>query len=111
VKLERKVGDYAIAGTAAYLALDEAGRVAQAGIGLTNAGSTPVRAAEAEAVLMGELPDARTIRAAAERATAAADPVNDLRGPADYKRAVTRTLTARALQRAVDRANRGEGTA
>jgi aerobic carbon-monoxide dehydrogenase medium subunit len=56
---------------------------------------------------VGELPDERTIRAAAERAAAAADPVTDLRGPADYKRAVTRTLTARALQRAVERANQG----
>jgi carbon-monoxide dehydrogenase medium subunit len=107
LKLERKVGDYAVAGTAAFVVLGEDGRVAQAGIGLTNAGSTPVRAADAEALLVGEQPTEDVLRAVAERAAAAADPPTDLRGPAEYKRAVTRTLTMRALARAVERAQDG----
>src|SRR5262249_28013445 len=42
-KLERKVGDYAIAGVATQVVLDAQGNVERAGIGLTNVGSTPIR--------------------------------------------------------------------
>ncbi len=107
LKLERKVGDYAIAGAAVFVALDEDGRVARAGIGLTNAGPAPMRAAEAEQMLVGQTPTEETLRAAAERAAAAADPSDDLRGPADYKRAMIRTLVFRALGRALARAQHG----
>ncbi len=104
-KLERKVGDYAIAGVAAQLRLNEDGTVAEAGIALTNLGPMPIRAASAETALIGYVPDETLINTAAELAAAAADPVSDLRGPADYKRAVTKTLARRALQTAVERAN------
>jgi aerobic carbon-monoxide dehydrogenase medium subunit len=103
-KLERKVGDYAIAGVAAQLTLDADGSVSQAGIALTNLGPIPIRAAAAEEALLGRIPDEDVIDTAAQLAAAAADPVDDLRGPADYKRAVTRTLAKRALQTAVNRA-------
>ena len=104
-KLERKVGDYAIAGVAAQIRLAEDGLVAEAGIALTNVGFMPIRAVDAEAALLGQAPNAETIRRAADLAAAAADPVDDLRGPADYKRAVTRTLARRALLTAIDRAS------
>jgi carbon-monoxide dehydrogenase medium subunit len=103
-KLERKVGDYAIAGVAAQVTLAEDGTVSQAGIGLTNLGPMPIRATDAEAALVGRVPDDAAIQAAAELAADATDPVDDLRGPADYKRAVTRTLATRALQTAISRA-------
>ena len=44
LKLERKVGDYAVAGVAVQLALDADGKVTQAGVGLTNLGMAPIRA-------------------------------------------------------------------
>jgi carbon-monoxide dehydrogenase medium subunit len=103
-KLERKVGDYAIAGAAVQLVLDTDGTVSQAGIALTNVGPMPIRAAEAEAALVGRLPDAAALQEAAELAVDATDPSDDLRGPAGYKRAVTRTLTLRALRKALERA-------
>ena len=103
-KLERKVGDYAIAGVAVQLALDTDGTVSQAGIALTNVGPMPIRAADAEGSLIGRLPDENALQEAAELAAAATDPSNDLRGPADYKRAVTRTLTLRALRKSLERA-------
>ena len=43
VKFERKVGDYAIAATAAYLEFGANGKIANAGIGLTNASYKPLR--------------------------------------------------------------------
>src|SRR5262245_5549424 len=61
VKLERKVGDFATAGAAAQVTLGGRGEIVRAGIGLTNAAFTPVKAADAEAFLKGKTPDAATI--------------------------------------------------
>jgi aerobic carbon-monoxide dehydrogenase medium subunit len=107
LKLERKVGDFAIAGVAVMIALDASGKVASAGIGLTNAGPTAIRAGRAEDVLTGQMPDDKTIAEAASRAAAAAEPVSDLRGPAEYKKDVFRVLTRRAIQQAIARAKGG----
>ncbi|HEY6202771.1 MAG TPA: xanthine dehydrogenase family protein subunit M [Candidatus Limnocylindria bacterium] len=108
IKLERKVGDFAIVGVAAHLQLDGKGSVATAGIGLTNVGPTAIRARHAEEALRGRAPDDRAIAAAAEAAAAESQPVADLRGPAEYKRDVVRVLTTRALRRAVARAKGGK---
>lgn len=108
IKLERKVGDYAIAAVGVMIALD-GGVVSRAGIGLTNVGPTAIRARQAESYLMGKQPDEATVREAARLAAAAAEPVTDLHGPADYKRSIVRTLTARALRLAVQRAQAGGG--
>lgn len=104
VKLERKVGDFATAGAAAQVTLGSSGEVVRAGIGLTNAGLTPVKATDAETFLQGKKPDAATIAEASRRAAAAADPSPDRRGTVEYKTEMARVLTARALKRAVARA-------
>jgi carbon-monoxide dehydrogenase medium subunit len=104
VKFERKVGDFATAGAAAQVALGAGGEIVKAGIGLTNAGLTPVRAAEAEKFLAGKKPDAATIAQAAKLAGAASDPSADRRGTVEYKKEMARVLTARALKKAVERA-------
>ncbi len=106
-KLERKVGDYAIAGVAASVSLDNTGRVTYAGIGLTNVGPTPIQARNAEQALLGQRLDDANIHHAAELAAAASQPVSDTRGPAEYKRAMVRTLTVRALRKAAARATGG----
>lgn len=106
-KLERKVGDYAIAGVAAHVTLD-GDTCASAGLGLTNVGSKAIRPVDAEQFLVGKrLADAEVIREAARLAASAAEPTSDLRGPAEYKRAMVRTLTARALRTAAQRAMEG----
>jgi aerobic carbon-monoxide dehydrogenase medium subunit len=104
VKLERKVGDFATAAVAVYVVLSAGGTCDQVGIGLTNVGLTPIKATQAEAALKGKRPDAATIKQAAELAAAAAQPSDDLRGSAEYKKDLVRVLTARALRRAVERA-------
>ena len=108
VKLERKVGDFAIAGVAAYLTLDASGNVSTAGIALTNVGPTAIRAGKAEQLLIGHAPDDKAIAAAAAAAAADSRPIGDLRGPAEYKRDVTRVLTDRAIHIAVARASGGK---
>ncbi|HEX6542036.1 MAG TPA: xanthine dehydrogenase family protein subunit M [Ktedonobacterales bacterium] len=108
LKLERKVGDYAIAAVGVMVTLD-GGVCSRAGIGLTNVGPTAIRATQAESFLIGKQPDEATLREAARLAAEAADPTSDLHGPAEYKRSMVRTLTARALRLAVQRAQAGGG--
>lgn len=105
-KLERKVGDFATAAVAAQVTLDGNGVCQQVGIGLTNVGPTPVKARKAEAFLRGKKLDDATIRQAAQLASEEAQPSSDLRGPAEYKKALVKELTARALLRAVERAGK-----
>jgi carbon-monoxide dehydrogenase medium subunit len=104
LKLERKVGDFATAAVAVHIVLSAGGTCDQVGIGLTNVGLTPIKATQAEAALKGKKPDAATIKQAAELAAAAAQPSDDLRGSAEYKKDLVRVLTARALRRAIERA-------
>ncbi len=102
VKLERKVGDYAIAGVAAYVTLDDAGLVTRAGIGLTNVGPYPIKARDAEQSLLGKQLDDAAIHQAADLAAGASQPASDIRGPSEYKRAMVRTLCVRALRKALE---------
>jgi carbon-monoxide dehydrogenase medium subunit len=106
-KLERKVGDFATAAAAVQLTLGARGEVERAGIGLTNAGPTPVRAREAEQWLVGKTLDEKTIAEAARLAAQAANPSADRRGTVEYKREMARVLTARALRQAAERAKGG----
>ncbi len=107
VKLERKVGDFATAGAAAQVTLAANGTIEQAGIGLTNAGPTPVKAVAAEKFLTGKKPDDGTLQEAARLAAKATNPSADRRGAVDYKREMARVLTGRALRAAVQRAGGG----
>ncbi len=102
VKLERKVGDFATAGAAAFVVLDGSGAFEKVGIGLTNVGMTPVKAAKAEQHLKGKKADA--ITEAARLAVEGISPGPDRRGSTEYKKEMARVLTARALKKAYERA-------
>jgi len=104
VKLERKVGDFATAAAAAQVAIGADGKVARAGIALTSAGPTPIKATAAEQFLVGKVPDGAAIAQASKLASDAASPSADRRGSVEYKREMARVLTARALTTAVARA-------
>jgi len=106
LKLERKVGDYAIAGAAAALHFD-GDTCSKAGIGLTNVGPTPVRASDAQDALVGTAVSQEDADKAGELAAAASQPVGDHRGSEDYKRAMVKTLTSRAIMKAKARAEGG----
>ena len=104
VKLERKVGDFATAATAAQLTLGSDGNITSAGIGLTNAGTVPVKATDAESFLVGKAPTEEMFAEAGRLAAAAASPSEDWRGSTEYKRDMARVLTRRALTKAAERA-------
>ncbi len=106
-KLERKVGDFAVAGVAAQISLSANDTFERAGLGLTNVGPRPIRADQAEAFLMGKTADEATLRQAGDLAAQQAQPISDHRGSVDYKRGIVRTLTVRALRQAVERAQGG----
>jgi carbon-monoxide dehydrogenase medium subunit len=106
-KLERKVGDYAVVGVGVQLRLDRHPDIVQSvGIGLCNVGDTSIKATAAEQFLAGKPPAPDNLNEAARLAMEASDPVEDDRGPVDYKRAMVRELTKRALGRALARARR-----
>jgi len=106
LKIERKVGDYAVAAVAVQLEL--AGAAIKAiRIGLTNVSSVPMRAKNAEAALAGKQPTDDVLEAAGKAAAAECDPSADLRGQIDYKRDLVRVLTKRAVRRAIERAQGG----
>jgi len=102
-KVERRVGDYAVAASGASVSLAEDGTIAEIGIGLAAVGLDE-RPAEAEAVLRGHAPDEDRIAEAARRTAAATDPIDDLRGTAEYKRHLAEELTKRVITRAIARA-------
>ena len=103
-KLERKVGDYAVIGVGVQVTLERGGHHRPAGIGLCNAGSVSIKARDAEALPDRQAARPRQHQRGARLAEEASDPVEDDRGPVDYKRAMVRELTRRALRRALQRA-------
>jgi carbon-monoxide dehydrogenase medium subunit len=103
VKVERKVGDYAIAAVAVQLTLEN-GNCTAARVALTNVNSVPMRAIGAEAALIGQALNDDVLEAAGQAAAAECDPSADLRGSVEYKRNLTRILTKRAIAKAAARA-------
>jgi len=109
-KVGRRVGDWPVgaAGSAVWLDGDPgAGRIAEAGIGLTAVGAEHFAAAEAEEFLRGAPATEDSFARAGQIAAEHCHPVSDQRGPADYKRHLARELTIRSLRRAVQRAQNG----
>jgi carbon-monoxide dehydrogenase medium subunit len=103
---KRSAPVYPTASAAVQLTMD--GDVCQHGaIALGCVGLTAIRVTDAETVLRGQTLTEQTIARASEAARAAADPQSDMRGSADYKRALVGALVKRAIEIAVRRA-RGE---
>ena len=75
----------------------EGGSIAEARIGLTNMGSTPLRARAVEEALVGQPPTEDAVRAAAAHAADGTSPPSDLNGDADYRRHLATVLTRRAV--------------
>jgi carbon-monoxide dehydrogenase medium subunit len=107
LKLERKVGDFATVGVAVQVSLSN-GTVGRAGIALTGVGPTNMRVRAAEEALVGRAPDEAAIKDAARLAAEAAQPRDDVRGTAEFKRSVVRVYTERGLRQAVAEAQAGQ---
>jgi aerobic carbon-monoxide dehydrogenase medium subunit len=84
-----------VAVAAAVLVQD--GRISEARVGLTNMGSTPLRARSVEQALVGQPATDEAVRAAAASAAEGTNPPSDLNGDADYRRHLVTVLTRRAV--------------
>jgi aerobic carbon-monoxide dehydrogenase medium subunit len=104
VEIARRAGDFALVGVAALVTLDDGGRVSRARLALCGAGPTPLRAREAERVLVGERPESRVLDDAAERMAAATDPPGDIHASAAFRKKLARHVGRQAIEMAVRRA-------
>lgn len=106
----RRHGDFAMAGTAALLALDTQGTVERVALAVTGVDTGPVRLSGAEAMLLGKAPEDALIAAAAETAASSVPGLDDVHGSKEYRRKLAAVMTKRALLAARARA-RGEEAA
>ena len=98
-KFNRRAEDWAMVAVAVWVK-NEGGTVSDVRIGLTNMGSTPLRATAAEEALRGGNASADAIGQAAELAADGTEPPGDLNASPEYKRHLARVLTRRALTKA-----------
>lgn len=95
-KFNRVAQAWAIVGVAAVVKRSN-GSIESARIGLTNMGSTPLRADAVEQALAGADASGEAIAAAAAHAAEGTAPPNDLSGKADYREHLVQVLTKRAV--------------
>jgi carbon-monoxide dehydrogenase medium subunit len=104
LEVSRRHGDFALVGVVAGLAQNaERQVVSGARLVYFGVGPTPIRAREAEEALAGARADEAAFGRAAEIASEAIDPSNDIHASAEYRRAVAGVLTRRALKAALQR--------
>jgi carbon-monoxide dehydrogenase medium subunit len=104
-KVERRVGDWAVAAAGVSLQLAD-GRIERAGIALAAVGAE-MKATAAENAIAGHPPSMPLFERTAAIAAQNCRPVADQRGSEEYKRHVAGVLTERALQKAFQRATEG----
>ena len=102
-EVARRHGDFALVGAAAAVTVAR-GRTETARVALFGTGPTPVRAAAAESLLVGNAPGAALVAEAARAAAASLDPDSDLHATGHYRKRVAKTLAERALTDAFARA-------
>lgn len=101
--IPRNEMDIAVAGAGVSVTLDN-GAFRDARVALASVAPTPLLVEEAGAALRGQPVGREAVGRAAAAAKAAARPITDMRGTADYRRNLCEVLTRRALERAVERA-------
>ena len=95
-KFVRVAHQWSIVAVGATVRVD-AGSIAEAKIGLTNMGSTPLRATAVEQALVGRPATDEAVREACAAAAEGTNPPSDLNGDADYRKHLATVLTRRAV--------------
>jgi aerobic carbon-monoxide dehydrogenase medium subunit len=104
LNVSRRFGDFAVVGVATLIQIDPGGLITQARMALANVADVPVRAREAERLLLGQRPSADLFAAAAEQAVASLQPPTDVLASAAYRLHAAKVLTRQSLDIAVKRA-------
>jgi carbon-monoxide dehydrogenase medium subunit len=103
--IPRNEMDIAVVGVGAAVQLDASrSKFVTARISLGAVAATPLFVEEAGAALVGKAVSDETIAEAAKIAQAAAKPISDMRGTAEYRKHLAGVLTRRTLQNAIERA-------
>lgn len=97
----RKAMDLAIIGVAAWVKMDGA-KVADCRIAMGGVGITPLRAPEAEKILIGHEITDDLLEKAGEAAAAGCHPISDVRASAEYRVDMVRVYTKRAVRKAIE---------
>jgi carbon-monoxide dehydrogenase medium subunit len=95
-KFNRTAQAWSMVAVAAALRV-EGGTIAEARVGLTNMGTTPIRATGVEQALVGQPATADSVRTAAEHVTEGTAAPSDADAAADYREHLARVLTGRAV--------------
>jgi carbon-monoxide dehydrogenase medium subunit len=108
LKVFQKASGFAIVGVAARLTLGADGKTCQAArLGITGVAAKAFRATAVEQALEGKAMDEATIATASEHASDGVEPLSDLHASGEYRLALARVYTKRALLRALTRAQGG----
>jgi carbon-monoxide dehydrogenase medium subunit len=99
VEFSRRHGDFAIVSAAALLTEDSAGKITRASVVLGGVAVTPVRATELEKMLIGNTPDDKLLREAAETCRKY-EAIEDIHAPATYRQHLATVMSRRALEAA-----------
>jgi aerobic carbon-monoxide dehydrogenase medium subunit len=105
LKLERVAGDFAITGAAVQMAIDGNGACSTIGVGVTGAATVPQKAIAVEILLQGKKITPELIDEAGQLIQEGAEPIEDTRGSAAYKKKALSAILRRALRTALQRAD------
>jgi carbon-monoxide dehydrogenase medium subunit len=103
-EVARRAGDFALAAVAAMVTVS-GGAIKEARIALTGVGPKPIRARQAEELLIGQKPEAKLMTRVIETVRSAIEPETDLHASSDYRRKLAGVLARRALAAALQRAD------
>jgi aerobic carbon-monoxide dehydrogenase medium subunit len=104
LKLERVAGDFAIASAAVQMALDKNGVCNTIGVGVTGVGTVPQKALAIERLLQGKKITPELIDEAGRLIQKGAEPIEDTRGSAAYKKKALGAILRRAIAESLRRA-------
>ncbi|MBI3993756.1 MAG: xanthine dehydrogenase family protein subunit M [Candidatus Lambdaproteobacteria bacterium] len=110
-RLTRSAMDIALVNAAAQVALDAQGHIAQAALALGAVAPVVLLVPQAAEAVRGRAWSAELAAEVARLASAAAQPIDDIRASADYRREMAGVLAARAMAQAVERARAAGGVA
>ena len=106
-EFSRRHGDFALAGVASVVELDEDCQITSVRTGASGVATTPVAMPEVEGALIGKRAEPDTVRVAAELAADVVTVDDDPTVSADYRRHLLVGLTQRSLSRSIKRATEG----
>jgi CO/xanthine dehydrogenase FAD-binding subunit len=102
-EISRRHGDFALVGAVTVLEPGSSGQIGAARIALFGVNPTPVRPADAEALLSGQAPSVELFRQAGELASRDLEPDGDIHASAEYRKEVAAVVIRRALVSAAER--------